>query len=229
MNEVTTLDTNSATMPLPTVTPHQPPVGVFAAIHGRRSVRDFASTHVDEKTIRALLDAAVQAPTAVHEEPWCFVVVQDAAILRRISDRAKGFWREHLAAGAPAPRADTPPAGLSALARRLADPEFSIFYNAGTLVVIAAKPLGPFVTADCWLAAENLMLAAYGLGLGTCCIGFALSALNSQAVKAEIGIPADVTAVAAIIVGEPASTPPPVGRRPPQILSWAGNGSKGRS
>jgi nitroreductase len=220
MNEVTTLDTNSATMPLPTVTTHQPPVGVSAAIHGRRSVRDFTSTHVDEKTIRALLDAAVQAPTAVHEEPWCFVIVQDAAVLRRISDRAKGFWLEHLAAGAPAPRADTPPAGLSALARRLADPEFSIFYNAGTLVVIAAKPLGPFVTADCWLAAENLMLAACAMGLGTCCIGLAVPAMNTAESKAELGLAHDVHAVAAIIVGVPSGAAAPVPRKDPLIVYW---------
>ena len=38
-----------------------------------------------------LLDAAVHAPTAMHQEPWKFVVIQDRALLRRLSDRAKAL------------------------------------------------------------------------------------------------------------------------------------------
>lgn len=71
------------------------------------------------------------------------------------------------------------------------------------LIVVCAKPMGPFVSADCWQAAENLMLAASALGLGTCCIGSAIPALNSPEAKSELGIPADVEAVAPIIVGVP--------------------------
>jgi nitroreductase len=55
--------------------------------------------------------------------------------------------------------------------------------------VICGKPIGPFVAADCWLAAENLMLAATAHGLATCPIGFALAALGDREVKAELGIP----------------------------------------
>ena len=40
-------------------------------IYGRRSVRSYARKPLDASTIRALLDAAVQAPTAVHEQPGC--------------------------------------------------------------------------------------------------------------------------------------------------------------
>lgn len=48
------------------------------------------------------------------------------------------------------------------------------------------------MVADCWLAAENLMLSACALGLGTCCIGSAIPALNSPEAKSELGISADV-------------------------------------
>ena len=58
----------------------------------RRSVRAYAAQALDEPTIRSLLDAAVQARPPSHAEPWAFVVVQDRAILKRISDRAKGSW-----------------------------------------------------------------------------------------------------------------------------------------
>ncbi|MFX8160667.1 nitroreductase family protein, partial [Acinetobacter baumannii] len=61
---------------------------------------------------------------------------------------------------------------------RFSSRDFNVFYNAGTLIVIYGKPMGPFVVADCWLAAENLMLAACAMGLGTCVIGLAVAALN---------------------------------------------------
>jgi nitroreductase len=76
------------------------------------------------------------------------------------------------------------------------------------------------VAADCWLAAENLMLAACLLGLGTCCIGSAVPVLNSPETKSELAIPADVEAIAPIIVGVPSGPPVEVLRKDPLILSW---------
>jgi nitroreductase len=80
--------------------------------------------------------------------------------------------------------------------------------------------MGRFVTADCWLAAENLMLMACGLGLGTCPIGFAVPILNTPEVKRELGIPAEYEVVAPIAVGFPRGFTPPVSRRPPEIIAW---------
>jgi nitroreductase len=102
----------------------------------------------------------------------------------------------------------------------VARPDFDIFYHAGTLIVICAKPAGPFVVADCWLAAENLMLAACALGIGSCVIGFAVSALNTPEWKTALGVPEEMTAVAPIIVGIPNGDTPPVSRKAPEILSW---------
>lgn len=180
-------------------------------IYERRAVRAYTAETLDEPTIRALLEAAVQAPTAMHLEPWAFVVVQDKAVLKRLSDRAK------VIAGEEARHRDLIRApGTS----QLSDPAFNIFYDASTLIVICARALGPFVQADCWLAAENLMLAATAFGLATCPIGFALAVLGDPEVKAELGIPSEITPIAPIIVGVPAATPPPTTRQEPRILSW---------
>ena len=102
----------------------------------------------------------------------------------------------------------------------LSDPNFNIFYDAGTLIIIGCKARGPFVEADCWLAAENLMLAATAKGLGTCCIGFAVGILNTEEVKRELGIPEDGAAVAPIIVGVPRDPIPAGSRKPPAVLTW---------
>lgn len=183
---------------------------VLDAIHLRRSVRAYSPEPVPKSAVRRLLDAAVQAPTAMHEEPWSFVVIQDRAVLKRLSDRAKEFLddaphtlRLH---GTPQTHQFRPPE--------------NVFYDAGTLIAVYGKPMGPFVVADCWLAAQNILLTARALGLGTCVIGLAVSALNTPEWKAELGVPAESTAYAPIIVGIPSKETPAAGRRDPEILSW---------
>ena len=194
-------------------------VSVVDAIYGRRAIRSYEATLLDRSTVTSLLEAAVQAPTAVHEEPWTFAVVQDRAWLKRISDQAKSL----LAQGASG-HEQALDAAARARQRRLADliadPHFNIFYDASTLVAICGKPLSRYVVADCWLAAENLMLMAFALGLGTCPIGFAIPVLNRPEVKAELGIPADEEVVAPIIVGVPSGPGSPPGRKPPEIVCW---------
>ena len=93
--------------------------------------------------------------------------------------------------------------------------------NGRRLDLIASTRHDEFAEADCWLAAENLMLTAFDLGLGTCPVGNAISCLNSEMVKAELGIPADMAAIAPIIVGYPGGPPsPPAPRAAPRILSF---------
>ena len=188
-------------------------LNVFETILARRSVRGYREVMVDRKTINTLLEAAVRAPTAVHEEPWAFVIVQDRRTLQRLSERAKPLFAEELK------RVVTERPGFTV--ESFAGPDSNIFHGAGTLIVICAKPVGRFVTADCWLAAENLMLAACALGLGSCVIGSALPALNAAETKHELGIPDEFSAVAPIIVGYPHGETPMCSRREPLVLAWS--------
>lgn len=187
-------------------------LGVMDAIEQRTSVRSYTQDKLGRNTIQALLDAAVRAPTAVHQEAWSFVIVQDAALLRRLSDRAKGLFLEEVQRHRPA-RGEH-------LLETFKQPDFNIFYDAGTLIVICGPTDGLFVAADCWLAAANLMLAARGIGLGTCVIGSAVAGLNTPELKAELGIPPEVSAVAPIIVGRPREETQPTRRKSPHVLAW---------
>jgi nitroreductase len=180
------------------------------AIHERRAVRAYTDRRVEKEVVRALIDAAIQAPSAVNQQPWAFVVIQDAGLLQRISERAKQLSLAQL-------RPNTP---LWEHRSMLEDPAYSVFYDGGTLIVLCAAPgLWPS-NEDCCLAAQNLMLAAYGLGLGTCPIGFAREALNEPETKRELGIPADHSVVLPILVGYPREQPARTTRREARILAW---------
>ena len=69
------------------------------AIYTRRAVREFTAEPVDEMTIRQLIDAAIQAPSAVNQQPWSFCVVRDQALLARISSEAKAHMLRTSPAG----------------------------------------------------------------------------------------------------------------------------------
>jgi nitroreductase len=197
---------------------HAAASGFLDVLYRRRAVRSYTQDVIHESVISSLLDAAVHAPTAMHQEPWQFVIVQNREVLRRISDQAKAMAKREASRHGNLLR--PPGAPGDGIASPLADPEFNIFYDAGTLVVICAEPSHGFVAADCWLAAENLMLAACDRGLGTCCIGFAVAALNSPETKHELGIPDGVEAFAPIILGVPHGEPNPVPRKRPLVLNW---------
>ncbi|MGO9170730.1 MAG: nitroreductase family protein [Rhodomicrobium sp.] len=184
---------------------------VGKAIASRRAVREYTAQAVDERLIRDLIDAAVQAPSAVNQQPWTFTVVRDQSILDRISHEAKS----HMLATMPAS------AHSGHFRSLLSDPNFHIFYHAPVLMLISAVAEGPWIVEDCALAAENLMLSAYAVGLGSCWIGFAQSFLNTPDGKNALGLPAAWVPVAPIIVGHPKAAPPPVPRKEP-VIRWVG-------
>ena len=182
-----------------------------AAITNRRSVRSYTTTNVDRSTIEKLLQAASQAPSAMNSQPWAYAVIQDAALLKSFSDRSKQFLLTLL---------DQVPK-LNKYKPALENPEFNIFYNAQSLILIFAKSHDPQHYEDCCLAAQNLMLTAHSMNLGTCWIGFARPFLNLPAVKKELAIPEGFAAVAPIIVGYPQVTKPPaIPKKSPEILFW---------
>jgi nitroreductase len=81
----------------------------------------------------------------MHEEPWSFAVIQDRDLLNRLSDSTKGAQRGARFRFAP----------RKAFLDLMNKPDFHVFYNTGTLIINYSKFQGPFVVADCWLAAES--------------------------------------------------------------------------
>ena len=185
-------------------------MNLMNVIYARHSVRSYAETPVERAVIEQLLQAAVQAPSAMNLQPWAFGVIQGAELLHAYSRRAK----DHLLSM----REQLP--WLAGYIPMLENPDYNLFYGAPALVVIYARP-ETTPQGDCCLAAENLMLAAWDMGLGTCWIGFAGLYFNLAEVKQALEVPADYVAVAPLIVGHPHGDIPAAEKNPPQILFWA--------
>ena len=180
------------------------------AIYRRRAVREYAEKPVDHDTVVKLIEAAIQAPSAMNQQPWTFTVIRDQGMLDELSRGSK----EHILKS-------NPELTHSAHFQSLNDPHFQIFYHAPILVLISAVSALPWYIEDCALAAQNLMLAAYAVGLGTCWIGFAQNYLNTPKGKHLVGLDPTCAPVAPIIVGVPRKEPEAVSRKAPQIR-WVG-------
>ncbi len=180
------------------------------AIRDRRAVRRYTPQDVPDALVADLIEAAVWAPSAVNQQPWAFLAVRGRSRLAAFSERAK----EHLFAVLPQALE------LHERSDELRQPGYNVFHGAGVLITVLAKPARYAPAEDCCLAAENLMLAAHGFGLGTCPVGFVRPWLNLSDVKDELGIPQNYEAVMPIVVGFPADAPVAGFRLPPQIAAW---------
>ncbi|MDP3677713.1 MAG: nitroreductase family protein [Methylotenera sp.] len=188
-------------------------MNIFETILARRSIRSYKTQAVDRVTVHILLEAAVRAPTAIHQEPWAFVIVQNQQLLQKLSDCAKPLFLAKAAAQQSSSKHH------DHILEAFRSPDFNIFYNAGTLILICGKKASHSFEADCWLAAENLMLAACAMGLGTCVIGSALPAFNDHEVNMSLGISDEFSVIAPIILGYPDEEIAPSFRKPPLVLS----------
>lgn len=161
---------------------------VYEAIYGRQSVRSFDSSRdVSEETVEKLLQAAVQAPSAGNVQPWRFVVVRDERLKRGLVDAALG---QGFIAEAP----------VTVVACADLDASSYGYGRRGSEL---------YVIQDTAAAIENLLLAAYAEGLGTCWVG----AFDEQACASVLNLPKNIRPLAIIPVGCPRHA----GKKPSKI------------
>lgn len=183
---------------------------VLETIKSRRSIRSYENKPVSDSAIDILLEAAIYAPTAQNLQPWKFTFVTNKAELKRLSDVSKQARLQALP--------NVVNEDLERFKNSLKNPQFDMFYGA-PLVVFISGPKSLFAVNDCSMAAQNMMLSAYALGIGSCWIGGAVLYANSPEGKAELGVPEDHQVYSALIFGYPkGGFPKAPQRRPPEIL-----------
>jgi nitroreductase len=161
---------------------------VLESIKGRRSIRAFKNQEVSAEIVEKLIDAARWAPSAGNIQPWEFIVVRDPKIKRGL---VKAALNQTFIEEAPV------------VIVVCADEDRS-FQGYG------ARGKTLYCIQDTAAAIQNIHLAAYSLGLGTCWIG----AFREEEAREVLKVPKGVRPLAIIPVGYPAESPPPRKRRP---------------
>jgi nitroreductase len=168
---------------------------VLEAIKQRRSIRQFMEQAIERKLLEQILDAARWAPTAGNQQRWRFIVVTDPTVKEMVRKVSPGIFA-------------TPAAFIVICAEKAPD---AGDWDEWTYL------------ADCAVAAQNIMLAAHALGLGSCiAISYARTAL-----KEILDIPDQVKPELIVTLGYPAEDPSPPPRLPLSQIVFADEYGKG--
>lgn len=161
------------------------------AIRTRRSIRKFEERSLPRDVIEILLRAAMSAPSARDEQPWRFVAVTDASLLRAIPKFHPG-----------AEAAKECQAGILVSF----DPSFD--------------HLAEYWIQDLAASTQNILLAAHSLGLGACWIGAHPIADLENGFRDLFSLPAGHVPVAFVALGYPAESLPSRDTYRPDRVKW---------
>lgn len=181
------------------------------AIFTRRSIRKFEKRQIPDAVLETILKAGTYAPSALALQPWAFVVVQDQKFLNRVSNYCKPIMISLMKEAH-----DGMSDGFRAL---LESPGYSIYYHAPTVIMLIGKTGSRFREIDCSLCAENMMLAAHALGIGSCWVGSTEVCYDNKELMAGFRIPDGYSPVGTIAFGYPEEKPEAHDKHPANI-TW---------
>ena len=155
------------------------------AIFSRRSIRSFTPDPVSDQELQTIIQAAAAAPSAGNAQMWVFIAVRDTQRIAALRALAPGII------GRP-----TTVVILCLDHQRRSDKAegkqaHMPYYDIGT-------------------ALQNMLLAAYDMGLGGCAVG----SFHSQGLAAFLSLPETVEPCLLVVLGKPKVTPRAPRKRP---------------
>lgn len=160
---------------------------LLEAIRTRRSIRRFLDNPVEDEKLSMLLEAVRLAPSWANMQCWRFIVVRDQAVKEKISALAyvEAFFG---------------PLGYKS------NPAQKGIAEAPVVIVATADPARSgtlwdqrYYLTDIGIAAQNLMLSARDLGLGSVFVGV----FDEEKLRSLLGIPLEIRIVGVFPVGYP--------------------------
>lgn len=178
---------------------------IIKAIRERRSVRNFEEKNVDKELLEKIIQAGKYAPSAQNKQPWKFIVITNKEVIQELSKDVKAElkkllkWRfiKKISIKELKDREMLKFLFVIAVSKKNI-----IFFNAPALVLVLTED-NLFYDESCACCAENMMLAAHSLGLGSCWIGFASVLGLKKKMMEKIGVPDNHHISAALIFGYP--------------------------
>jgi len=182
--------------------------GYFEVVCNQRAHRALLPDPVPEALIEQILEAGTHAPSAKNCQPWRFVVVQDPALRKRIGDGARAAW-EGFARGTHDDHSDPMFQDVDRWAMGGLAEAPVIIVLCGDTKVLPLDQMGSSI----YPAAQNILLAAAALGLGSLMSSLPLYAPEG-ALARTLGLPDHVVPLATLPIGYPARKLGPPRRRP---------------
>ena len=187
----------------------------------RRSCRCFDGKTVDRTLLEDLVKIGATAPSGTNSQTWTFTILPDRAAVLALGHAVAAFFKRlNRMARNPLLRRGLRLVGRPELADYYRDYHQSVAegladweergldrltHGATAGIIVGSRPGGSCPAEDALLATQNVLLGAHALGLGTCLIGFAASAMQKDLrIKERLKIPREESVHAVIAVGHPA-------------------------
>lgn len=161
---------------------------LFDAIKTRRSIRKYLDKPIEDEKLQAVLEAVRMSPSWANFQCWRLVVVKDKDVKAKISVLS---YVESVFA----------PLGYKS------NPSMKALAEAPVVIVLCADPEKSgtlwnqqYYLVDSGLAAQNMMLAARGMGLGSVFVGI----YDEDKLKKLLNIPDGIRIVGLLPLGYPA-------------------------
>jgi FMN reductase [NAD(P)H] len=161
-------------------------MNISEAVAKRKSIRAYLDEPVLSDDLAKIIEAGRWAPNA---GPFQISVICNAALRQRINDRTYDAMVH---------------SGIEFLQQRAALPGYQPLYGAPVLMLLSGPADAPFSAFNVALAAENMLLEATELGLGSCFLispTLALNGKENRDLAQAAGIPDGYTLQCALIVG----------------------------
>jgi nitroreductase len=156
-------------------------MSLYELIVSRRSIRQFKPESISEEFLREIVNAGRLAPSAANLQPLEFIVVDEEGIKEKIFPCLK--WAGYIApVGNPKPGQEP---------------------QAYVVVLVNTEIRGKGFEWDSGAAIENMILAAWEKGIGSCWI----ISVDKDRVKTLLNVPADYKIDSVIALGYPAEAP----------------------
>ena len=152
-------------------------MNTFETIMSRKSVRKFTDEAISDSDLNAMLEAAMAGPSAANARPFEFLVVRDKEMLAQMAEKTSKY---------------SGPLKNAAL---------------GIVVLVNKNRMFPdapgYAAVDTSIATENMILAAWSMGIGSVWLGVWPSQSNIDALTELLNLPADIEPQHLIAFGYP--------------------------
>ena len=197
--------------------------GLVQLMRSRRSCRNYSDRPVPLEVLQDLIRIGLTAPSGSNCQPWSFTLLPSRRAVASLGDLIAAFFhRLNRTADRRLLRQalkligrheldfyyrNYRDAAVEALKEWERTGRDVLFHGAPAVILVGVRPGAACPSEDALLATQNILLGAHALGMGTCLIGFAVSALkNDPGIRKQLGIPSGESVRAVIALGYPGRT-----------------------
>jgi len=130
-------------------------------IMNRRSIRSYKAEQIKQEELDIILECGINAPSARNLQPWAIRVIQSEDMINELNHDYNNFMKK---------------ASLTASSNTS---ENHVLFGAPTFILIAGDTSKAYAQNDCGMLAQNMLLAAESMGIGTCVLGGIVRFINS--------------------------------------------------